>query len=183
MKAQLDQSSVPSYTTEHVFSPPRRWRFDIAWPEHMLALEIEGGVSPPLRVQGMLPRTPGARLSRKRPAACAGAADAVVAWVSRVTKARTSVSPHIRASEAGGGTDGIVQTSCASLGDEANSVLRTVLRNNVAGAEEDGHEETLSPTCQATIKTSSRIDRVGGMEREMGRGVGARLLHARIADG
>ena len=44
MKAQLDQSSVPSYTTEHVFSPPRRWRFDIAWPEHMLALEIEGGV-------------------------------------------------------------------------------------------------------------------------------------------
>ncbi len=45
MCAQLDQSDVPKYTTEHVFSPPRRWRFDIAWPEHMLALEIEGGTS------------------------------------------------------------------------------------------------------------------------------------------
>ena len=43
MRAQLDQSTVPPYTTEHVFSPPRKWRFDMAWAEHMLALEIEGG--------------------------------------------------------------------------------------------------------------------------------------------
>lgn len=44
MRAQLDQDVVPLYVTEHVFSPPRKWRFDIAWPEHMLALEIEGGI-------------------------------------------------------------------------------------------------------------------------------------------
>lgn len=29
---------------EHRFSPPRRWRFDIAWPELFVAVEIEGGV-------------------------------------------------------------------------------------------------------------------------------------------
>ena len=26
------------------FSPPRRWRFDYAWPQHKIALEVEGGV-------------------------------------------------------------------------------------------------------------------------------------------
>lgn len=29
---------------EHRFSPPRRWRFDYAWPAARLALEVEGGV-------------------------------------------------------------------------------------------------------------------------------------------
>jgi len=29
---------------EYRFHPPRRWRFDWAWPRHKLALEIEGGV-------------------------------------------------------------------------------------------------------------------------------------------
>ena len=28
---------------EHVFAPPRRWRFDFAWPDLMVALEVEGG--------------------------------------------------------------------------------------------------------------------------------------------
>lgn len=31
-------------TREHQFAPPRRWRFDFAWPAFMLAVEIEGGV-------------------------------------------------------------------------------------------------------------------------------------------
>lgn len=44
MRAQLDQAAVPLYVTEYKFSEPRKWRFDIAWPEHMLALEIEGGL-------------------------------------------------------------------------------------------------------------------------------------------
>lgn len=26
------------------FAPPRRWRFDFAFPEQMLAVEIEGGI-------------------------------------------------------------------------------------------------------------------------------------------
>lgn len=29
---------------EHCFAPPRRWRFDYAWPGLLLALEVEGGV-------------------------------------------------------------------------------------------------------------------------------------------
>lgn len=28
---------------EHRFAPPRRWRFDIAFPDRKLAIEIEGG--------------------------------------------------------------------------------------------------------------------------------------------
>jgi len=28
---------------EYVFSPPRKWRFDFAWPDRKVALEIEGG--------------------------------------------------------------------------------------------------------------------------------------------
>jgi very-short-patch-repair endonuclease len=28
---------------EYRFSPPRRWRFDFAWPQVMVALEVEGG--------------------------------------------------------------------------------------------------------------------------------------------
>ena len=30
--------------TEHRFHPIRKWRFDYAWPEHRIALEVEGGV-------------------------------------------------------------------------------------------------------------------------------------------
>lgn len=29
---------------ELVFAPPRRWRFDLAWPDRMLAVEVDGGV-------------------------------------------------------------------------------------------------------------------------------------------
>jgi very-short-patch-repair endonuclease len=28
---------------EFLFAPPRRWRFDFAWPDLLVALEIEGG--------------------------------------------------------------------------------------------------------------------------------------------
>jgi hypothetical protein len=34
----------PGFQTEYRFAPPRRWRFDYAWPEHRVALEIEGAV-------------------------------------------------------------------------------------------------------------------------------------------
>ena len=30
--------------TEYRFHPPRRWRFDFAWPDQRLAVECEGGV-------------------------------------------------------------------------------------------------------------------------------------------
>ena len=29
---------------EYAFAKPRRWRFDFAWPDAMLAVEIEGGL-------------------------------------------------------------------------------------------------------------------------------------------
>ena len=35
---------IPVPETEHRFHPPRRWRFDFAWPQHGLALEVEGGI-------------------------------------------------------------------------------------------------------------------------------------------
>lgn len=34
---------LPEPIREFRFAPPRRWRFDYAWPEMNLALEIEGG--------------------------------------------------------------------------------------------------------------------------------------------
>lgn len=34
----------PEIVTEHRFHPTRRWRFDLAIPEHRIAIEVEGGV-------------------------------------------------------------------------------------------------------------------------------------------
>lgn len=36
--------SLPVPVTEHVFAAPRRWRFDLAWLDAKVALEVEGGV-------------------------------------------------------------------------------------------------------------------------------------------
>lgn len=35
---------LPEPVKEHRFHPTRKWRLDYAWPKHMLALEVEGGV-------------------------------------------------------------------------------------------------------------------------------------------
>jgi len=35
---------APAPTPEYRFAPPRRWRFDRAWPERRVAVELEGGV-------------------------------------------------------------------------------------------------------------------------------------------
>lgn len=35
---------LPIPAAEYRFAPPRRWRFDWAWPEARLALEIDGGL-------------------------------------------------------------------------------------------------------------------------------------------
>lgn len=35
---------LPGAETEFEFHPDRKWRFDVAWPEHRVALEVEGGV-------------------------------------------------------------------------------------------------------------------------------------------
>lgn len=45
MKRMLDLDGI-EHERELRFAPPRRWRFDFAWPGQMVALEIEGLVRP-----------------------------------------------------------------------------------------------------------------------------------------
>lgn len=40
----LRASFLPLPKLEYRFHPVRRWRFDLAWPEHKIALEVEGGI-------------------------------------------------------------------------------------------------------------------------------------------
>lgn len=40
----LSAAGVPLPQTEFRFAPPRRWRFDYAWPAALLAVECEGGI-------------------------------------------------------------------------------------------------------------------------------------------
>lgn len=40
----LKSLGIPQPTPEYRFSPPRRWRMDYAWPDHKVALEIQGGI-------------------------------------------------------------------------------------------------------------------------------------------
>lgn len=39
----IKAEKLPVPVTEHRFDPVRRWRFDFAWPERLLAVEVEGG--------------------------------------------------------------------------------------------------------------------------------------------
>ena len=39
----LQQHRLPLPVAEHRFHPVRRWRFDFAWPDSRVALEVEGG--------------------------------------------------------------------------------------------------------------------------------------------
>jgi hypothetical protein len=41
---QLRAAHLPAPTLEYRFAPPRRWRFDLAFIDARLAVEIEGGV-------------------------------------------------------------------------------------------------------------------------------------------
>lgn len=40
---QCRAAGLPAPVAEFVFAPPRRWRFDWAWPEQRVALEQDGG--------------------------------------------------------------------------------------------------------------------------------------------
>lgn len=35
---------LPEPVGEHVFARPRLWRFDFCWPQHMVAIESDGGI-------------------------------------------------------------------------------------------------------------------------------------------
>ena len=43
-RAVLKRANLPQPEAEYRFAPPRRWRFDYAWPQPKVALEVEGGV-------------------------------------------------------------------------------------------------------------------------------------------
>jgi very-short-patch-repair endonuclease len=40
----LKLADLPEPRFEYRFHPQRKWRFDVAWPEHKLAVELNGGV-------------------------------------------------------------------------------------------------------------------------------------------
>ena len=39
---QVSDLNLPTPVRELVFHPPRRWRFDLSWPDQMVACEVEG---------------------------------------------------------------------------------------------------------------------------------------------
>lgn len=43
MTLRLMDLDIPEPVREHKFATDRRWRFDFAWPDLRLALEVEGG--------------------------------------------------------------------------------------------------------------------------------------------
>lgn len=40
---QMRAINLPQPEFEFTFAKPRRWRFDFAWPDKMIAVEVEGG--------------------------------------------------------------------------------------------------------------------------------------------
>ena len=41
---QLKAVGLPEPECEYRFAPPRKYRFDFAWPERNVAVELEGGI-------------------------------------------------------------------------------------------------------------------------------------------
>ena len=41
---KLTTAGFPPAEREFRFDPDRKWRFDLAWEEHRIAVEIEGGI-------------------------------------------------------------------------------------------------------------------------------------------
>ena len=41
---QVKFAGLPAPVAQHKFHPVRRWRFDLAWPANMLAIEVDGGI-------------------------------------------------------------------------------------------------------------------------------------------
>jgi len=43
LRPLMEAAGIPSAFREYKFHPVRRWKFDYAWPEYKLYLEIDGG--------------------------------------------------------------------------------------------------------------------------------------------
>ena len=44
LAGQVRLAGLPEPRLEYRFHPTRQWRFDLAWPDAMLACEIDGGI-------------------------------------------------------------------------------------------------------------------------------------------
>lgn len=44
VSAYFVQCGLPEPCFEYQFHPVRRWRFDLAWPEQRVAVEVDGGI-------------------------------------------------------------------------------------------------------------------------------------------
>lgn len=44
LAGQIRMRGLPTPEREYRFHPVRRWRFDFAWPNLMVAVEVEGGI-------------------------------------------------------------------------------------------------------------------------------------------
>ena len=44
LTTHIIQCSLPRPEKEYYFAKPRMWRFDMAWPQHMIAVECDGAV-------------------------------------------------------------------------------------------------------------------------------------------
>lgn len=42
--AEIKQEGLPAPVLEHRFHPVRKWRFDLAWPDRKIGMEIDGAV-------------------------------------------------------------------------------------------------------------------------------------------
>lgn len=42
--AEIKAARLPAPILEHRFAAPRRWRFDLCWPDRLVAVEIHGSV-------------------------------------------------------------------------------------------------------------------------------------------
>jgi very-short-patch-repair endonuclease len=43
IKELIEEHGLPKPTTEFIFHPERKWRFDYCWEDRKIALELEGG--------------------------------------------------------------------------------------------------------------------------------------------
>ena len=47
----MQNPDIPPCERDYRFAPPSKWRFDICWPAHKVAMEIEGALSAGRRPQ------------------------------------------------------------------------------------------------------------------------------------
>lgn len=63
LETHIRALGLPEPTMEHRFHDSRKWRFDMAWPEHMIGVECEGAAGKvPLIAQFHISRFAGAAI-------------------------------------------------------------------------------------------------------------------------